>query len=301
MQVSTINVDKNLKEITKHGTCDLPIVVYTDDFKLFDEGYIRLHWHNELQCSYVLNEKILFFIDGKEILLEPGEGIIINSNILHQIKPFKENCQMFTINFDPIIIGRRRESIVHKKYVEPLLNSSNFKYLVLNKSVKWQQEVLEFMNEIFYLSHEKLFLYELEIINKLNLIWISILKEMKDKIDTVEKTNFYDEERVQKGLQFIHNHYFENITLDNIASESNISKSECCRSFQRILKTTPFEYLLEYRISSSLKLLTNSKESISNIALNSGFNSVSYYGKIFKKYMNCTPSEYRKISNNAKL
>ena len=95
---------------------------------------------------------------------------------------------MFTINFDPIIIGRRRESIVHKKYVEPLLNSSNFKYLVLNKSVKWQQEVLEFMNEIFYLSHEKLFLYELEIINKLNLIWISILKEMKDVylMDTLE-------------------------------------------------------------------------------------------------------------------
>lgn len=294
MQASTINVDKYLKETVKHGTSALPIAVYTDNFKLFDDGYIRLHWHYEFQFSYVLSEKIVFFIDGKEILLEPGEGIIINSNILHEIKPYKENCRMFTINFDPLIIGGTSESLVYKKYVQPLLELPDLKYVLLNKDIDWQKKILDNMNEIVNLYNTKSYLYELEMINYINLIWTNLLKEMKDKIDTSKKTNSYDEERIQKCPQYIHAHYYENILLDNIASEASISKSECCRCFQRILKSTPFDYLMKYRISKSLDALINSNESISTIGLNSGFSSMSYYGKIFKKYMNCTPSEYRK-------
>lgn len=98
MQTSKISVDKNLKETIKHGTSALPIAVYTDNFELFDDGYIRLHWHNDLQFSYVLSEKIVFFIDGKELLLNPSEGILINSNILHEIKPYKKNCSRHSKN-----------------------------------------------------------------------------------------------------------------------------------------------------------------------------------------------------------
>ena len=65
-------------------------------------------------------------------------------------------------------------------------------------------------------------------------------------------------------------------------------------------KATPFDYLLKYRISTSLDALTNSNDSISVIALNCGFGSTSYYGKIFKKCMNCIPSEYRKARKNDK-
>lgn len=50
---------------------------------------------------------------------------------------------------------------------------------------------------------------------------------------------------------------------------------------------------MEYRISKASELLLKSKEPISNIALDVGFNGISYFGKVFKKYRNCTPSEYR--------
>lgn len=50
---------------------------------------------------------------------------------------------------------------------------------------------------------------------------------------------------------------------------------------------------MEYRVSKAAELLLKSKESISNIALDVGFNGISYFGKVFKKYMNCSPSEYR--------
>ncbi|WP_253287447.1 helix-turn-helix domain-containing protein [Clostridium bornimense] len=56
---------------------------------------------------------------------------------------------------------------------------------------------------------------------------------------------------------------------------------------------TPFNYLKEYRVLQSNNYLSNSDESISNIAFKVGFNGISYYGKVFKEHMNCSPSQYR--------
>lgn len=55
---------------------------------------------------------------------------------------------------------------------------------------------------------------------------------------------------------------------------------------------------MEYRILKASELLVKNSDSISNIALDVGFNGMSYFGKVFKKYKNCTPSEYRTKYNS---
>ena len=76
--------------------------------------------------------------------------------------------------------------------------------------------------------------------NYLNFIWLALVRELKDNIKYNEVMNSYDEKRVRKAMEYIHKHYAENISLENIADEIYISKSECCRSFKRILNMTPF-------------------------------------------------------------
>lgn len=294
MQVAKIEVDDNLQETTKHGSYDLPIAIYTDNFNLFEDGHIRWHWHKELQFSYSLCDKVCFFVEGQKIMLEPGEGIMVNSNVLHQIKPYNNNnCIMFSIVFDPILIGGTEQSLIEKKYVNPILESSNLKFIYLKPVVQWQKNILKYVKEIFILSNQKTYGYELEMRNCLSSLWLNLLREVKEDVKDSGYVVSHDEERVKSALQYIHKYYAENILLDNIAMAASISKSECCRSFKRILKVTPFEYLMEYRISKASEKLLKSKESISNIAFDVGFNGTSYFGKIFKKYMNCTPSEYR--------
>ena len=59
---------------------------------------------------------------------------------------------------------------------------------------------------------------------------------------------------------------------------------------------TPFEYLMKYRIfEASKKLLENNTagDSIADLALSVGFNNISYFNKLFKRYLDCTPTEYR--------
>lgn len=293
MQFIKIEVDNKLQEINKHGSSDLPIAIYTDNFSLFEEGYIRWHWHKEIQISYVISDKVCFYVEGKEIILEPGEGIIFNSNILHQIKPYKGNSMMFSIVFDSILLSASEQSLIGKKYVNPILASSKLKFITLKKDSEWQKNILNYVKETFKASNKKEYGYELEIRNYLNVIWLNLLRELKEEIDYCESIVSYDERRVKLALQYIHDHYLEDISLSNIAKSASISKSECCRSFKRILKITPFEYLMEYRVLKASEQLLNSKESISNIAFNVGFNGTSYFGRVFKKYMNCTPFEYR--------
>ena len=59
---------------------------------------------------------------------------------------------------------------------------------------------------------------------------------------------------------------------------------------------TPFEYLMKYRIFEATKKLLDNKtvsDSISDLALSVGFNNISYFNKLFKRYLDCTPTEYR--------
>ena len=297
MQVNKIDVDSNLQEIIKHGSSDLPIALYNDDFSLFDEGYIRWHWHKEVQISYVLSDKVCFQVEGEEIILEPDEGIIFNTNVLHQIKPVINNCKMYSIVFDSNFIDGNENSLINKKYINPILYSSNLKYIVLKKDIIWKKEILNYIEKIFKAFNKREYAYELEVRNYLNYIWFTLVKEMKTYNKSSNKLSLYDEKRVKLALEYIDSNYENSISLNDIAMAVNISKSECCRAFKRVLNTTPFEYLIEYRVLKSTHYLCNSNESISNIALNVGFNGISYYGKIFKKHMNCTPSQYRRKYN----
>lgn len=294
MQATRIEVNDNLQETVKHGSHDFPLAIYTDKFNLFEDGYIRWHWHKEVQFSYSLYDKVVVFIEDEEIILSPGEGIMINSNVLHQIKPYENiDCIMFSIDFDSTLIGGSEESLIEKKYLSPIIESNNLKFISLKPDVPWQKRILSHLEQVFILSHKKSYGYELEMKNYLSIVWLNLIKEIKEDIKRTVPSASNDDERVKMAMQYIQKNYADNIDLDSIARTANISKSECCRSFKRILKVTPFEYLMEYRVSKAAELLLKNKDSISNISLDVGFNGISYFGKVFKKYRNCSPSEYR--------
>lgn len=302
MQVSKIEVDENLEEIVQYVSSDFPLVIYTDEFSLFEEGYIRWHWHKYLQISYVLHDQVCFQVNGEDIILNPKEGIIFNSNVLHQIKPYNDDCKMISIMFDDSIISRSEQSLIGKKYVDTVTKSKNLNFIILKRDISWQKYILEYIEKTYAVYNNKEYAYELEVVNNINQIWLNLIRNLKDKIEKLNNKISQDEERVKSAINYIKYNYNHEISLNDIAQSCNISKSECCRSFKRILKITPFEYLMEYRVLKATEYLYNTDESISNICMNVGFNGISYFGKVFKKYMNCTPSQYKsKIRNRKKL
>ena len=84
------------------------------------------------------------------------------------------------------------------------------------------------------------------------------------------------------------------ITLDDVAKEQNLNPSYFCRVFKRASGSSFVDYLNFVRICKSEKMLATSEKSILEIACDVGFSSLSYYTRIFKRYKNCTPNEYRR-------
>ena len=99
-------------------------------------------------------------------------------------------------------------------------------------------------------------------------------------------------------MQYIHNHYSEAISIENLAAEVHISKRVCFRLFRENLHMSPTEYINSYRLSKACQQLIETDEAITQIAYNCGFGSSSYFGKVFREYFNETLANYRKHWHN---
>lgn len=95
--------------------------------------------------------------------------------------------------------------------------------------------------------------------------------------------------RVQRYIQV---HFMNPITLDSICSVFNVSRSSMCHTIQTELGSTFLKLLNQARIENVCRCLENG-QSISDASMQSGYQSPNYMARIFKSYMNCSPSEYR--------
>ena len=98
---------------------------------------------------------------------------------------------------------------------------------------------------------------------------------------------------VERARQYIAEQYSYPITVEDVADYTGVSRSYLFRLFQGIMKQSPKEYLLEYRIGRACQLLGQTNLPVGSIAHSVGFVDNLYFSKVFKKYKNCTPSEYR--------
>lgn len=101
-----------------------------------------------------------------------------------------------------------------------------------------------------------------------------------------------------QATNYIHQHYSEDLTLEKIASSANFSKYHFSRLFNQFTGKTLTNYINEHRISVAELLLLNSSTTITEVALESGFSSLSTFNRIFKSIKCCTPSEFKKLYNS---
>ncbi|MDO3412238.1 AraC family transcriptional regulator [Saccharibacillus sp. CPCC 101409] len=98
---------------------------------------------------------------------------------------------------------------------------------------------------------------------------------------------------LEKCKQYIREHYASPITLDILAKHCDINKHYLCRLFQRSEQTSPLAYLKDRRVEAALTMLRTTELPISLIGQKCGFESPSYFGKVFRQYMSMSPKEYR--------
>ena len=94
--------------------------------------------------------------------------------------------------------------------------------------------------------------------------------------------------------QFIHDHFDQELTLDQIAASAALSPGACCRLFKRHMGCSPFTYVQNLRLQRAARLLETTDEPITQVAARCGYGSPSYFTKSFREKTGLSPSAYRK-------
>ncbi len=263
-------------------------------------GQMRWHWHEEIELIIINNGYATICIDDETITLAAGQAIMLNQGILHCVKPIpNEKCTFYSMLFHPSFLFSYGQAYLSSKYLAPVIDSTSLKYLLMDESVTWQAELIEHINNAIAANLTRKFGFELVTRAELTLFWTGLLKlctKDDSPIETATIEVSADSRRVKQAIMYIEKHYASAITLEDIANSIHVSKSECCRCFKRTLKITPIEYVMKYRIFESTRKIrrdTPDSRSISSLAASVGFNNTSYFNKLFKKYLNCTPRQYK--------
>ena len=295
-------ISENIYKTLKHGSKDYPVDFYLLNAteRLLD--IIPWHWHKETELIYILDGCGEFRISEDSFQIHEGEALFINSQVMHSfcIAPGSETCTCIDIVFRPDYLIAPSQPSLYTKYIYPIMQNQNLRGFVLTKNDIEKAGLTYYIPALFDLNIKEEAGYELHTRELLTKIWLYILKQTKDihfqTSNSQHSRISLDERRTKEALQYIENHYTEPITLDDIANSIHLSRSECCRCIKRCMNMTPFEFLLQLRIQKAGQLLSNSKSplSIAELASAVGFNSCSYFNKLFRKYMGCTPSQYKK-------
>lgn len=288
------NIDHTtLEETVDHITSAFPYMANVCNLQDYPEGIFPWHWHNEVELFYVEEGQLDYHLPSGHYTFKKGEGAFINSNVLHMAccPPVHPSLQKEHL-FKPEFVGGEEGSILMQKYVKPMIQNAGLEFFRLEPGIPEHRELLDILSKTHYIYNQKEEGYELDIRANITLLWKKLYGLTKD-IQNVQPS--YAFEKIKEMMLYISKHYGEKITLKEIANAGFISIRECNRCFHDALGMTPFAYLTDYRLRKSRNLLMNTTLPVTDIAIACGFNTSSYFGKLFREHFSCSPREYRAI------
>lgn len=129
---------------------------------------------------------------------------------------------------------------------------------------------------------------------ELKVIFMSLMKEVLNGARTSQYN--FTLQQVTKIIDYFHSHYEEEICISEVADMFNIDRRRIAYLFEKITGMTPVQYLMHYRVSKAKELLAITDLTIAEVAEAVGYQDNFYFSRVFKKVMQQSPSQYRKLN-----
>ncbi len=252
-------------------------------------SYIPPHWHREMEVFFLLEGSVRISVGEGLYVLRKGEGCFINSGALHSFQ-FSEKPGWFrSLVFDPGIVAGAPGSLFDTGYIRPLLEDGPA-FLSFGQASE-DVEFFKAFEEAFHLCKEEPEGYEFAV--RWALSRIALLTKQKGGVLSSRKVTADAEDRMKIMLRWIEEHLGEAVTTKEIARQGNICPRACQKAFQRYLHCSPTEYLQRRRIFAAAQQLSFTNTPVTEIAMECGFSSPSYFTKCFKAEIGSSPTAYR--------
>ena len=291
---TAVLLDPSRRELTPHGTAEFPCAGYTDCYR---DSFFPWHWHDEIEIGYIESGGMTVSVNDHRYELGPGSGIFVNSGVLHSYSgKGGGECRFPNVLFHASLIYGNRSSIFLTRYKRPILEAARFSHCILSPEVPWQREAVETIRTAhqLFLSPEEG--YECKIRNTLTDLILLLFTHCRERIFSPSAPNTTEIHRIRQMMDFIACRYTQSISLREIAHAALVSERECLRCFRQVIGLSPKQYVLDLRIQRARELLAGSSLSLTEVGEACGFQTQSYFIRLFRRAAGMTPGQYRRAS-----
>lgn len=233
------------------------------------------HWHEHMELLYVLNGNLPIFVQGKFFLAKPGDLVVINPGEIHAI-PEKPEETVYECLIPHKLLCTRMSLPIEEFTIDNLIRDEKYGNAFRNITGE-----LRLQPDFYKLSVQ---------LNLLSLL-VGLFRDHAKNSGSARSTFGSSKEKtVKKAIEYIHEHYTEPVSTDDICTCLGFDKSYLCNIFRAGTGSTLLDYLNTTRCEHARELLLTGDLSVAECAVQSGFHHLSYFTRTYKRYIGELPS-----------
>lgn len=286
-----MNQNPKLQEPVQHGSVLFPLEFYHCVFPL-GPGGLPVHWHEEFEITFVRKGSCTYQIDLTPYPISEGDFLLLPPEMLHGTGEYPDagfTTDSFVFRLD-MLMSQLPDSCT-AQFLAPLSDGRIRFPVHLPASSEAAGLLTEPFCRICKILLEKPPGYELEVKSGLLHLLFLLYSHVPFEQQPSEHSQITD--KLKTVLQFIQEHYQQTITVREMADLCHFSEYHFMRFFKRHMNMTCIEYLNQYRLETAAQQLLRTELPITSIALETGFNNISYFNRSFRKKFGITPKQYR--------
>ncbi len=258
--------------------------------------YDSIHYHPEHQVTLLLKGEGTCFIGNHVERFEPGNVYLIGKNVPHVFRSdgsyydpaSQQESHSISIFFKDETFGSAFFEIPEMAHIKRLLELAS---MGLKISGEDRQQVAD---GVLASREQESFQRFQNLLSILDLFANSTSLSTLSSVRYTHPSKESDHERINVVFQFLSSHFKSEISLAQISSIASMTPNAFCRYFKQRTGKSFSSFLIDMRVEYAGKLIAGSHDSFGNIAIASGFNSISYFNRQFKRVTGITPLMYRK-------
>lgn len=257
----------------------------------YDYNMPTKHLHDEYEIYYLVEGERFYFIGQKTYHIKKGDLVFINKNVIHKtgmasspyhdrilIEFTEEPFKSFFTTFGDIGLSSFFEEHTGVMNLDPREQS-----YVENIFLGIHSEI----------QHKKKG-YRLSVMSKLaSLLIFAMRRTDRNAVTKVAASASPKHKKIDDVADYIVKHCTEPLSLETVADTFYINKCYLSRIFKEITSFTVNEYINIHRINKAQELLTSTSLSMTEIAAECGYESLTYFEKVFRTYREISPLKYR--------
>ncbi len=259
-----------------------------------EPGIFPLHWHSTVEIIMPVHNSFTVTVNKTTYHLKENDILIIPPGELHELTPTEDGSR-FVLLFDLSALNKFKGFTRLFSLFSP---SSLITPETMPDIYRTERELLKQVAMEYADGGD---LAEPSILALLIQFFVLLARNNEDSIPAslpAMQPNKQKEyiEKFNIVFDYIEQHYMEDITLEEVAAQIGFSKFHFSRLFRQFTDTAFYDYLCARRIKTAEALLLDPNLSITEIALQSGFASISTFNRVFKKFKECTPTEFKEFN-----